>query len=250
MSDLVQLILLCLTGGVASMVGALLITSLKSQSQKWTNVLTSFSAGVLLSVGVLDLLPESIEISGDVKSVSAMMMVGILFVFFLEKSGLWFHHHDGDHGHKPTIWGVFFGDIIHNFIDGMAIGTAFLVDPKIGLVTTFAVAWHELPKEMADFWVYTRSGLSSGRALALNLFSSLIAVVGGVSVYLLNTNVLINEGKLLALTAGMFIFVALSDLVPEIHEEIEKSKDKSKYLWLLMFVLGLGVGMISRAMEM
>lgn len=249
MSDLVQLIGLCLTGGIASLLGALLITSLKSQSEKWTNTLTSFSAGVLLSVGVLDLLPESIQISGDVKAVSTMMMVGILFVFFLEKSGLWFHHHDGDHGHRPSISGVLVGDIIHNFIDGTAIGAAFLVDPKIGLVTTFAVAWHELPKEMADFWVYTRSGLSNAKAISLNLFSSLVAVLGGVSVYLLNSSSFINEGKLLALTAGMFIFVALSDLVPEIHKEIEKNKDWSKYLWLLMFVLGLGVGAISRMLE-
>lgn len=249
MSELLQLITLCLAGGMASLLGAVIITKLKNSAEKWSNKLTSFAAGVLLSVGILDLLPESIEMGLSADKSAWMMMVGILLIFILEKSGLWFHHHDGTHGHSPSPIGVFLGDVFHNFIDGMAIGSAFLVDPPVGLVTTLAVAGHELPKEMSDFWIYTKSGMSNLKAIGLNLISSLVAVFGGLSVYGLSLERKIDQGSVLAIASGMFVFVALSDLVPEIHEEIEKSKGKSKFVWIVIFVLGLLVGAIGHMLE-
>lgn len=238
-----------MTGGVASLAGAVLIIFLKDRSKVVSEKLTSFAAGVLLSVGILDLLVEAFENTTDPKMVSYFILTGVLFVFFLEKSGMWFHHHDGDHGKHPPIVGVFVGDMIHNYIDGFAIGATFLISREAGIATALAVAFHELPKEMADFAVYLRSGMSNIKTIALNLFSSFIAVVGGLSVYFLGGFVEKNESNMLAATAGMFLFIALSDLVPEMHEEMEKLGKKSKLGWLTAFVLGIGVGVISSMMH-
>ncbi len=245
MSDTFQLIGLCLAGGVASLIGASLIILLKEKSVAISEKLTSFAAGVLISVGLLDLLAESFEHGSDPKQISYFVLVGVLFVFLLEKSGLWFHHHDGDHGKHKSILGILFGDMIHNFIDGFAVGATFLVSKEAGIATAIAVALHELPKEMADFMIYLRAGYSNFKTLALNSLSSLIAVVGGLSTFAFGDFVEAHESALLAITAGMFIFIALADLVPEMHEEMSKQTRKNKFVWLLVFVLGLSIGVIS-----
>jgi len=245
MNETFQLVALCLTGGVASLVGAGVIILLKEKNKSLSEKLTAFAAGVLISVGLLDLLRESLEHTSSAETIPYYVLGGILFVFFLEKSGLWFHHHDGDHGKHPSILGVLSGDMIHNFIDGFAIGAAFLIDKNAGIMTAIAVALHELPKEMADFMVYLRAGYSNSRTILLNMISSAIAVVGGLSAYSFGWFVEKHESGLLAITAGMFLFIALSDLVPEMHEEMEKVNKRSKLVWLLIFVIGLSVGVIS-----
>ncbi len=241
---MLQLIGLCLTGGLASMLGAMIIIFMKGRSAMISEKLTSFAAGVLLSVGLLDLLTEAYISTDNIKTVSFFVLGGVIFIFLLEKSGLWFHHHDGDHGKHPPIVGVFIGDILHNFIDGFAIGATFLISKEAGVATALAVALHELPKEMADFMVYMRAGFSNFKTLALNFTSSMVAVIGGLSVYLLGDFVGKNEANLLGATGGMFLFIALADLVPEMHEEMEKVGRKSKLGWLLVFGLGIGVGVM------
>lgn len=210
-----------------------------------SNKLTSFAAGVLITVAVLDLLPEAFEAVTDFKMAAWAMLVGILLVFLMEKSGLWFHHHDGTHGHKPPISGIFWGDALHNFIDGFAIGAAFLLSPQAGVLTAMAVGLHELPKEMADFMIYMRSGYSNAKTILFNLISSMVAVIGGVSVYFSRGWITNYEGYLLAVTAGMFLFIALADLIPEMHENMEEAKGKDKAVWLMVFAAGLGVGILS-----
>ncbi len=249
MNETFQLIALCLTGGVASLVGAGLIIFLKGKSGVVSEKLTSFAAGVLLSVGILDLLVEAFEQGKDPGTVSYFVLAGVLFVFLLEKSGMWFHHHDGDHGKHPPIAGIFIGDMIHNFIDGFAIGATFLISKEAGVATAMAVAFHELPKEMADFTIYLRSGFSNLKTIALNLISSFVAVIGGLSVYFMSGFVEKNEANLLGATAGMFLFIALADLVPEMHEEMEKVNKKSKLGWLFVFGLGIGIGVVSSLMH-
>ena len=248
MSETFQLIALCLTGGVASLIGAGLIIFLKGRSAVISEKLTSFAAGVLLSVGLLDLLTEAYSQTTDFRTVSFFALGGIIFIFLLEKSGLWFHHHDGDHGKHPPIVGIFIGDMLHNFIDGFAIGATFLISKEAGIATALAVALHELPKEMADFMIYLRSGFSNLKTIALNLTSSAVAVLGGLSIYFLSDYVANNEANLLAATGGMFLFIALADLIPEMHEEMEKVGRRSKLGWIFIFAVGVGVGVISSIM--
>lgn len=244
-SSLLQIVFYCLIGGAASLVGAVLIIYLKKRAGILSDKLTSFAAGVLITVAVLDLLPEAFGSVSDFKLASWAVMLGILLVFLMEKSGLWFHHHDGTHGHNPTIVGIFGGDALHNFIDGFAIGGAFLLSKEAGVLTAMAVGLHELPKEMADFTIYLRSGYSNTKTLLLNLTSSLVAVLGGVSVYLSRGWVINYEGYLLAMTAGMFLFIALADLIPEMHESMEEASGRNKFIWLLVFAAGLSVGIVS-----
>jgi len=244
-SNLVQIVFYCLIGGVASLVGALLIINFKKRAGILSDKLTSFAAGVLITIAVLDLLPEAYAASGDAKIISWAMLIGILLVFLMEKSGLWFHHHDGTHGHKPPISGIFWGDALHNFIDGFAIGAAFLLSPQAGTLTAMAVGLHELPKEMADFMIYMRSGYSNIKTILLNLISSMVAVIGGLTVYFSRGWITNYEGHLLGVTAGMFLFIALADLIPEMHEGIKESDGKNKIYWLLIFATGLGVGILT-----
>lgn len=242
---LLQIVFYCLIGGVASLIGALLIIKLKAKAGKLSNKLTSFAAGVLITVAVVDLLPEAFGATADLKLTAFSMLFGILLVFMMEKSGLWFHHHDGTHGHKPPISGIFWGDALHNFIDGFAIGAAFLLSNEAGVLTAIAVGLHELPKEMADFTIYLRSGYSNLKTILLNLTSSMVAVIGGLTVYFSRGWIINYEGYLLAVTAGMFLFIALADLIPEMHESMEVEHGKNKAVWLLVFAFGLGVGLIS-----
>ncbi len=230
---------------MASLVGAVLIINLKNRAGILSDKLTSFAAGVLITIAVLDLIPEAFSSMTDFKIGSWAVLLGILLVFLMEKSGLWFHHHDGTHGHRPPISGIFWGDALHNFIDGFAIGGAFLLSREAGILTAVAVGLHELPKEMADFMIYLRSGYSNVKTIFLNLASSLVAVVGGVSVYLSRGWITNYEGYLLATTAGMFLFIALADLIPEMHESMEEADRKNKIIWLLVFVAGLSVGIVS-----
>lgn len=234
-----------MVGGVASLLGAFLMIYLKRKSGKLSEKLTSFAAGVLITVAVVDLLPEAMEVSSDSRLVSWWILAGILLVFLMEKSGLWFHHHDGTHGTNPPISGIFWGDVLHNFIDGFAIGAAFLLSPHAGILTSLAVGLHELPKEMADFSIYLRSGCSDIKNILLNLISSLVAVMGGLIVFLNREWVASYEGSLLAMTAGMFLFIALADLIPEMHEGIKESDKKNKIAWLAVFAAGLAVGIVS-----
>lgn len=244
-TSLLQIVLFCLIGGVASLIGAFLIINLKKKAGGLSNKLTSFAAGVLITVAVIDLLPEAFSVVPDIKLAAWSMLIGILLVFLMEKSGLWFHHHDGTHGHRPPISGIFWGDALHNFIDGFAIGAAFLLSKEAGMLTALAVGLHELPKEMADFTIYLRSGYSNFKTIMFNLISSMVAVIGGVTVYLSRGWITNFEGYLLAMTAGMFLFIALADLIPEMHEGIKKSDGKNKLAWLLIFVTGLVVGVVS-----
>jgi zinc and cadmium transporter len=244
-SNLVQIVLYCLIGGAASLVGALLIIYFKKRAGILSDKLTSFAAGVLITVAVLDLLPEAFGAMTNLKMGAWSILIGILLVFLMEKSGLWFHHHDGTHGHRPPISGIFWGDALHNFIDGFAIGAAFLLSKEAGILTAVAVGLHELPKEMADFMIYLRSGYSNLKTLLLNLTSSLVAVLGGVTVYLSRGWVTSYEGYLLAMTAGMFLFIALADLIPEMHESMAEADGRNKIVWLLVFAAGLSVGILS-----
>ena len=234
MSLLTNIIIFSLLGGVVSLAGGILLLYWR----KLTNYvleLTSFAAGVLIAIAVLDLLPESLG-AENLELVTLLILAGILFLFFLERTSVWFHHHHEPHGHGPRMFGLWFGDTLHNFIDGVAIGASFLLGNSLGVATAIAVGIHELPQEIADFSLYVKAGYSKTKTISLNILSSLSTLLGALLVYMIGDA--INGGALyiIGFTAGMFLYIALADLVPELHMTTSKSGTRRQ---LIAFVIGL-----------
>jgi zinc and cadmium transporter len=181
--------------------------------------LVSFSAGTLLGAAFLDLLPEALEATGT-REALGMALAGLLVFFALEKLILWHHHHSGSHAtEKPAGYLNLIGDGLHNFFDGMVIAAAFLTSTPLGIVTTIAVILHEIPQEIGDFSLLLYSGFTVKKALAYNLLSALAAVAGALAFYYASGAVSGLQAFGLSFTAGMFIYIALADLVPELHKE-------------------------------
>lgn len=240
-SDLLTLVFWLLVGGVFSLAGGVFLLIFKNKVEKYVLEMTSFAAGVMVVVATMDLLPEAYS-SGDVKMVSGFVLTGTLFLFFLERFSLWFHHHHTPHNGGINITSVWLGDTFHNAIDGLAIGAAFLIEPKLGIATAIAVAAHELPQEIADFSLYISSGFSRSRTFFLNLFSSLSTLVAGVLIFFLGNNLRGIETYLLALTAGMFMYISLADLIPELHHTTAK---KEIFRQTLAFIFGIVIALIN-----
>lgn len=242
---LVYIILASVALGLVSFSGALVLLSKRLNTENALAYLVSFAAGIMLVVAFLDLLPEALEEAGNGDTnVLVFTLIGVLLFFFLERFVVWFHHHDETHGEKPPALLVLIGDGVHNFIDGIAIAAAFLTNPAVGIATTIAIAAHEIPQEIADFSVLLYGGMRRKRALLFNFFSALTAVLGGVIGYYFLEGV---EGLLpifLAFSAGMFIYIACSDLIPDLHREFKREK---RWLHVLPFVFGIAIFWLLRS---
>ena len=193
-------------------------------------VLLSFAAGVLLATSFLEIVPEAVErAAGDGRVFTATLGAMIGF-FVLERFLHGFHVHEegaaphpGEHLHGPhaghagaSRYLILVGDGLHNFIDGVVIAASFAVSTELGLVTTFAVTVHEVPQELADFGILVAGGFSVRTALLVNFLSGLTAVLGAVCFFAFAPTEH-HLGWLLATTAGMFIYIAGSDLIPQLH---------------------------------
>lgn len=235
MDALSSTIIASLVISLASLVGGIMLLWKRLLSEGASTYLVSFAAGVMLAASFLDLLPEALEGAGGT-NIFLPVFLGVVIFFFLERFVLWFHHHDSLHGTKPAPILVLIGDSIHNFIDGAAIAATFLTNPGLGVVTTLAIAAHEIPQEVADFSVLIHGGLSKVKALVFNLISSLTALIGAIGGYYFFEKI---EGllpALLAFTAGMFIYIACSDLIPELHKDFQKQKS---WIQSVPFVAGI-----------
>lgn len=231
MSELINIIFYTSLGGVLALIGGSILLTRKKLSHTITHILAAFAAGSLLGASFLDLLPEAFHhleelgIEEGEMTIFSSVLIGILFFFILERVVHWFQHPHREHqgnDPKPIVPLVIVGDTVHNFIDGVVIAATFLVDPTLGVITTFAIVAHELPQEIGDFGILLHEGVSRGKVLLYNLFSQAAAVVGGVITYFIGTSV---EGILpilISITSGFFIYIALSNLVPGIHEENKK----------------------------
>jgi zinc and cadmium transporter len=245
MSTLTQVFFYSLVGGVFSLVGGILLLSKRSRAESIAKYGAPFAAGTFLAAAFLDLLKEAGE-QGSYEQGLTFALAGIILFFFLERFLSWFHHH---HPHEdeihndPKISMVIFGDTLHNFIDGLAIGAAFLVSPEAGIVTSLAVAAHEIPQEVGDFGLLLSKGMARRKVLIVNIISALAAVVAAVLVFTIGQNHQFNTAPILGLVAGMFIYIAVSDIIPEIHE---KSSKKAVNLSAALLLFGaLSVGLIS-----
>lgn len=184
-----------------------------------------FGAGALLAAAFLGVLPEAVE-GSDIHQTVYFALGGFLAFFLLERMLGWFHHHESHHHsevhgakNKTHQWLVIIGDTLHNAIDGVAIGAAFLVNPAAGIGTAIAVAAHEIPQEIGDFSILLGKGMAPKRIILVNVISALATVVAALSVYALGDASGINPAPLLAIAVGFFIYIAASDIIPDIHEQ-------------------------------
>lgn len=223
MSGLLIVVIASLVGSLISFAGGLYLLFGKRGVKKLQTYSVPFAAGALLAAAFFDLLPEAIEASKEsVQTALTMTLVGFLFFFALERSLSWFHHH---HEEAPDehVFGrrnvalIVIGDTIHNFIDGLAIGAAFLANPGVGIVTTLAIAAHEIPQEIGDFGLLLAKKMPRRRVLLVNVMIAIITTLGAVLVYGLGGSLHIPVTFLLGTTAGFFIYVAASDIIPTIH---------------------------------
>lgn len=222
--ELFYLILAIVIGSSISLLGGSLIFTTKKRRAKAILLAMPFGAGALLAAAFLDLLPEAFEL-GEPKELLLWTLGGFLFFFVLERSASWFHHHhDHDDSHKNTQQRrlIVIGDMMHNAIDGIAIGAAFLVSPATGFVTTIAVSAHEIPKELGTFALLLSRGWKDKKVLLANVATAVATLVMAILVYLLGSDAHLPVGPLLALTAGFFVYVAASDIIPDIHEQPHK----------------------------
>ncbi len=223
-----------------SLVGAVVLLLGKELSKKQVLYLVSFSVGGLLGGAFFHLVPEAIEANGEVLRVSTWLLVGIFTSYIIEMVLNWRHCHiptSDEHPHSFAYVNLV-GDGVHNMIDGIIIGGAYLTSAGLGLATTIAVCLHEIPQELGDFGVLLYAGMTRRRALLLNLASALTAILGAVIALTLSVYVENLVALLLPFAAGNFIYIAGSDLVPELQDEKRLS---SSVAHLALILLGLAL---------
>ncbi|MFA6047845.1 MAG: ZIP family metal transporter [Parcubacteria group bacterium] len=222
-----------------SLIGVFTLSIDQKKLYKYLIYFVSLSAGTLMGDAFIHLIPEAYK-SENSASVSIYILSGILMFFILEKILHWRHCHEEpceDHPH-PFSYVILVGDAVHNSIDGMVIAASFLVSIPIGIATAIAVIFHEIPHEIGNFGSLVYGGFTRSKALMYNFLSAIFAILGAVLVLVIN----ITDGSLtrflIPFAAGGFVYIAGTDLIPELHKHTEIRKGIAQ---LLAFVLGIGL---------
>ena len=233
------IIVFCLVGGVLSVLAAAVFLVLREPVRnRMLPHLVSFATGALLGAAFMGLLPHALDAPGitDTHLIPLAVLLGLLGFFLLEKMVIWRHCHadrcevhtpDGAHAHVRDVRQrsagtlILFGDGLHNFLDGVLIAGAFLTDVHLGIVTSLAVAAHEIPQEVGDFALLLNSGYERGSALFYNVLASLTTVVGGILSYYTLSDLESLLPYVLAVAASSFIYIAVADLIPTLHQRTE-----------------------------
>jgi zinc and cadmium transporter len=229
-----------LIGGMLSLWGGMLLLGHKKSAQTLARYATPFAAGALLGAAFFDLLPEALH-DHEAEAMLAWTLGGLVIFFLLEHFLHWFHHHHEHSGPSTPAPLVIIGDTVHNLLDGIAIGAAFLIDVPTGIVAALAVAAHEIPQEIGDFGLLLKFGYSRKNVLLINALSAFMSTVGALLTFWLGSETNLPVGTLLAVTAGMFIYVAASDLIPTIHEQSKKKIGHISAVLLIIGILVVGV---------
>jgi len=217
---------------VLSLVGIIFVIS--KSVEKYLGLMVSFAAGALLAVAFLDILPEALKLSPNALEIA---LVGIIAFFVLEKILFWHHHHSKIHRHPMTTLNLI-GDGIHNFLDGTIIAAAFLQNFELGLTTTLAVAAHEIPQEFGDYSVLVFGGMTRKKALFYNFLSALTAVLGALVMFYFSAAVPGLSAFMLPFAAGGLIYIACTDLIPELKKETALNKSVIEFV---SFLAGIGL---------
>ena len=238
MSPLLLSLFSTLLISLVSLLGLFLILIKPSSLNRLTLFFVSFAIGGLLGDAFIHLIPQSFKYFESESTTSLFILVGILLFFILEKILLWHHCHKVDchqsTKHVATLNLV--GDSVHNFIDGALIAASFQISTFVGLTTTLAVFLHEIPQEIGDFGILIHHQFSVKKALFLNFFTALFSFFGVFLVFIFDTSF---SSYLIPITAGGFIYLAATDLIPELHRHDTKIKNSLIQLICILFGIGL-----------
>jgi zinc and cadmium transporter len=230
---MLQVVFFSLIGGLFSLIGGIILIKNKKTADGLAKYATPFAAGVLLAAAFTDLLPEAIH-DNESQPILLAALFGLLGFFFLERFLSFFHHHHAeDAKSKSSSALIVIGDTLHNALDGVAIGAAFLISPSTGIVATIAVAAHEIPQEIGDFGLLLKNGMKKGKVILVNVLSALATTIAAVLTFGLANQDSSYVPFLLAITAGFFIYIAASDIIPGIHDA-SKSAMTDIRPWLLL----------------
>lgn len=235
MNPVVYLFLLSLLGSIAGLIGGVFLIFNKSAANFLNRISLPLASGVLLSLSFLDLLPEATEEVGTLAF--SIVLAVFVIIFLIERFALPLHHHEEGHPLKSAVSFVIFGDTIHNFLDGVAIAAGFLIAPPLGLLVALGTFLHETPHEIADFAILMKSGFTKAKAFWANFFSALSTIPGAFLTFYYAESVENGVGILLSIAAGLFLYVAATDFLPELTHEHEKTSTH----WEQGFFLLLGV---------
>lgn len=238
MPNLGLIIFFTILVSLISFVGILVLLLKDLLLHKILLFLVALSAGALLGDAFFHLIPETISGAGlgeeFVMEVFLYLMLGFCVFFVLENFIKWHHHHDTRHPEiKSFSYMIIFSDGLHNFIDGLIIAGSFLAGTQAGIATTLAIILHEIPQEIGDFAVLIYGGFKKAKALLFNFLSGLLGVLGGLAGYFLFRETEKGILFLLAFTAGSFIYISASDLIPQIKEETSIKKSAAYFLTFL-----------------
>ena len=235
MIELIYIIVVTFAIALIAFVGIFTLALKDNLLNKILLILVSLSAGALMGGAFLHLIPEAVEKS-EGTDIFLFVLVGFILFFVIEKVLHWRHCHKGKCDVHTFSYMNLVGDAIHNFIDGLILAASFVTSVELGLTTTIAIAAHEIPQEIGDFGVLIYGGFKKKKAIILNFVVALTIVLGGVVGYLISKSVESAVTFLLPFAAGGFIYIAATDLVPEIKKEL----DFRKYMaTLVVFILGI-----------
>lgn len=221
----------------------------KSDVKKITFLLVSFAVGGLFGDAFIHLLPASFKEIENNLEIALLVLGGIFIFFILEKVLRWRHSHNFPKNKKqihPMVTMNLVGDAVHNLIDGMVIGASYMVSIPLGMTTTLAIVLHEIPQEMGDFGILLQGGLSIKRALVFNFLSAATAIIGTILSLTIGPHVQGYTVALVPITAGGFIYIAGSDLIPELQRDVKLSRS---LLQFGLIVLGIGIMAVLAALE-
>lgn len=237
LTTLFQILISVIIVSLISILG-IFISSKQKILNKILFFMVSFAAGTLLGAAFLDLLPEALE-AGLKESLPIFILLGILSFFVLEKFLYWHHHHAGqehEEVHAFTHLNII-GDGVHNFLDGVVITVSFLSSTEIGIIATIAIIAHEIPQEIGDFAILLYGGFSKAKAMVYNFLTALTAVGGALVAYFYSTYVQNSSPYITAFAVGGFIYIASTDLIPEMQKEKDLSKSFVQFALLIFGIL-------------
>jgi zinc and cadmium transporter len=211
-------------------------------------MMVSLAVGAMFGDAFIHLLPESFENPRSKVQTSLYVLAGIFAFFILEKFLLWRHQHtlESDRHEHHIGYMNLIADGLHNLIDGMIIGASYLISTPVGIATTMAVVFHEIPHELGNFFVLLHAGFTRTRALFFNFLSATFAILGAIIALAVGSSVASFSAAILPLAAGGFIYIAGSDLIPELHKDPSPSRSAVQ---LIAMATGVGLMLLLILME-